>query len=172
MKLIGKGTFTKAYLLESGEVLLKSCDPIKECMAHGWFPDSGLFPTLSFENWDTYEPSYKMKYYPKVKSLKASLVPRDYKFYSLLRKLSIGWVARSYDLLGVWRKAFESLPQEFEEEKEALISAIEACANFGQDVLFEISPINVAVDNGRLVLLDCFFLKSKLMEVKSSKSRY
>lgn len=163
MKLIGKGTFTKAYLLESGEVLLKSVDPIKECMAHGWFPDSELFPSISFEDGET----YKMKYYPKVSSLKNTLNERSYSLYLALRKLRVGYVKNSYDLLDKWRKAFDSLPSEFEQEKEDLISAIEACSNFDSDVSFEISPRNVAVDNGKLVLLDCFFLKSELVKQTS-----
>lgn len=48
MKLIGKGAFTKAYLLDNGRVQLHSCCPFKECMAHGWFPESDLFPKLTF----------------------------------------------------------------------------------------------------------------------------
>ena len=165
MKLIGKGTFTKAYLLESGEVLLKSVDPIKECMAHGWVPVSELFPSVSLEDCET----YKMKYYPKVSSLKNTLNEKSYRLYSALRKLSVGYVRNSYDLLDEWRKAFDSLPSEFEQEKEDLISAIEACSNYGTDVSFEISPRNVAVDNGNLVLLDCFFLKSELIKQTSKK---
>jgi len=47
MKLIGKGAFTKAYLMDDQTtVFLKSSCPIKEVMALGWFPDSSLFPVL------------------------------------------------------------------------------------------------------------------------------
>jgi hypothetical protein len=47
--------------------------------------------------------------------------------------------------------------------------AVEACANYGSDVMFEISPRNVAVHNGNLILLDCFFIKSKLREVRDKR---
>ena len=69
MKLIGKGSFTKAYL-SNNEVYLDSCDPIKECISFGWFPESRLFPKI--EN-DSKSGMYKMKYYPKVRSLKNNL---------------------------------------------------------------------------------------------------
>ncbi|UZT50044.1 hypothetical protein [Enterobacter phage 01_vB_Eclo_IJM] len=50
-----------------------------------------------------------------------------------------------------------------------VLMALDACANFGSDIQFEISPRNVRAVNGKLILVDCFFLVSKLQEVRSSK---
>lgn len=168
MQLIGKGAFTKAYLCEDNSVFLKSECQIKECMSFGWFPDSYLFPKI---NGTDNMGEYTMKYYPKVTSLKSSLEPRQYRFYKLLKGLSIRWAHNKYDLYNEWHKAFESIPDEFAEERDSILEALDACANYGSDINFEISPRNVAVDNGKLVLLDCFFLISNLNEVKSRKSK-
>lgn len=168
MKLIGKGSFTTAYLLEDNSVLLYSNDPIKECMSWGHFPTSRLFPEVKFSE-HTFDQfgnnTYTMKYYPKVHSLKNALCERDYRLYQLLRKLpsSIN-VRNKCDLYSLWYKTFNTIPDEFKEEREEIIEALDACANHGTDINFEISPRNVAVDGNELVLLDCFFMSSKLQE--------
>ena len=46
VSLIGRGTFSRAYLRRDGRVLLKSDDPMKEAMALGFFPRSRLFPRI------------------------------------------------------------------------------------------------------------------------------
>ena len=158
MKLIGKGTFTHAFLIDDNTVALHSTDPLKECMAHGWFPDNRLFPIVE----QTDHNVYTMKYYPKVRSLKNSLNERDYTLYTILRKLRIVQPANNYMKLDAWRAAFNTIPGEYSTEREALLDALDACCNYGTDINFEISPRNVAVDNGNLVLLDCFFLTSAL----------
>lgn len=166
MKLIGKGSFTKAYLQDNGKVLLKSVDPIKECMAFGWFPEHRLFPAV--EQIDT--GMYEMQYYPKVASLKQNLTAEDWALYKELKALFDAYQAPSnkYDGYSTWYTAFadSDLPEEI---KEVLLGALDACSNMGPDIMFEISPRNVAVDNGRLVLLDCFFQTSMLQKVRNSK---
>ena len=161
---IGQGRFTTAYRLEDGTVKLVSCDYVKECMSLGWFPKHRLFPTIFRTDYgENGYQEYQMKYYNQPKSLKTVLCPRDYRLYRLLRKLEdtppIG--SFSYD---IWINRFSTLPDEFKHEREALLGAVEACSNYGDDVAFEISPRNVGVYRQRLVLLDCFFLKSQLME--------
>lgn len=172
MKLIGKGTFTKAYLLECGtSVFLESTCPIKECMSLGWFPESTLFPEI--ERLDDIEKqskivyTYKMEFYPKPLSLKTELEPREYLLYQELRKLKITPPMNRHLLFNEWHKAFNSLPDEFRLESEILREALDACGNFGSDIAFEISPRNVRVKNGKLILLDCFFSVSKLNETRS-----
>jgi len=166
MKLIGKGAFTKAYLQDNGKVLLKSVDPIKECMALGWFPEHRLFPTVEMIDTGMYE----MQYYPKVTSLKQNLTAEDWELYKELRALFDTYKAsvNKYDGYSSWYKVFSTsdLPEEI---KELLLEALDACANVGSDIMFEISPRNVAVDNGRLVLLDCFYQTSILQQVRNSK---
>ena len=42
-------------------------------------------------------------------------------------------------------------------EKEALLEMVDGLRNYCEAVAFEISPRNVTVRSGKLVLLDCFF---------------
>jgi len=168
-KLIGKGTFTKAYLLNSGKVELHSIDPVKECMALWGFGDSYLWPIIE----RTDDEIYTMDYFPKTPSLKNSLEPRQYQLYSALRKLKPLWGysrPQDWEYSDHWRKQFESLPIEFEEEKQALLEAVDSLGNYGQDIQFEISPRNVRAINGKLCLLDCFFFVSQLQLVNSRKA--
>lgn len=167
LKLIGKGTFTKCYELNDTTVLLKSSDPIKECMAHGWFPESGLFPKVEFSAIDGF---YEMEFYPRVKSLKNSLDTDQYQIYKDLQEVmkNIKYSDNMYDSCDLVYDAFEQI--ENEELKEVMIEALHACTNYGSDVAFEISPRNVAVKNGKLILLDVFFMKSALNKVRGNKS--
>ena len=163
MKLIGKGAFTKAYLTEDNKVFLRTVDPIKECMAYGWFPECYLFPTVELTD---EIGEYTMEYYPKVSSIKNNVSPRQWRLYQALRKLDY-YTGRNPNMMqDHWHKQFDSLPSEFRKEKEMLKHALDACANYGSDVCFEISPRNIATKGNKLVLLDCFFMSSKLNEVR------
>lgn len=164
LKLIGKGAFTKCYQLNDTTVLLKSEDPVKECMAHGWFPDSDLFPKVEFSSIDGF---YEMEFYPRVKSLKNNLNDDQYQIYKDLRVAmnNVSYTGNMYDSYQAVYNAFNQLDDE--ELKETILEALDACANCGSDVAFEISPRNVAVKNGKLILLDVFFMKSALNEVRS-----
>ena len=156
LKRIGKGSFTTAYLMDNDKVLLKSSDPIKECMAMGWFPNSHLFPKVKFGDVDN---EYIMNYYPKQTSLKNTLKPKHYAFYKELRRL---WedLPFNYDVYTL-RTHFRYLTDK--RKSAILIEALEACMNYGSDICFEISPRNVAVGKtGNLILLDCFYIKSLL----------
>ncbi len=165
LKLIGKGAFTKCYKLNDTTVLLKSIDPIKECMTHGWFPDSELFPKVEFSSIDG---CYEMEFFPRVSSLKNNLDADQYQIYKDLREVfnnletSIN-IRQGYSLI---YKGFEQLDNE--ELKEIMLEALDACSNCGSDVGFEISPRNVAVKNGKLILLDVFFMKSALNKVRTN----
>ena len=166
MQLIGKGLFTKAYRKDKTTVLLKSDDPIKECMSMGWFPESRLFPKIVRTNCGEYE----MKYYEKVSSLKKSLTETHYEMYEELRKVSknIKRTSNIYDGLFNVRDGFKMIKDR--RLKEIMIRAVEACSNYGSDVEFEISPRNVAVTKtGKLILLDCFFMKSKALNIRKTK---
>lgn len=170
-KLIGRGTFTKAYMWGAKQVLLISEDHIKEAMAHGWFPESRLFPEIKYTETDG---EYIMDYYPRVSSLKNALDPEEYQLYQELRYIfsNRAYVANPYDLYHYWYEVFGEYPfshSEAEDIREALQEALNACGNWGTDICFEISPRNVAVKDGKLVLLDCFFIRKQLakkMEIK------
>lgn len=170
-KMIGKGTFTTAYMWGTDEVLLKSTDHIKEVMAHGWFPESPLFPVV--RPTDT-QGEYLMEYYPRTRGLKGPLDAEEYQLYKELRFLFSEFKVPSnkHDLYHKWYKTFEAYPfshTDAEDIRGALLEALDACSNYGTDVNFEISPRNVAVKDGKLILLDCFFLTTQLNQVRGSK---
>lgn len=153
MKLIGSGAFSKVYH-EAGSpyVYINSTDPVKECMALGWFPTSRVFPKIKFSDNPKYR--YKMRYYPRVRSLKSSLDTAEWGKYQALRCMYK--VTRSLSL----EDAFKTLP--YRGLRNALIDSIDALANYGEDVCFEVSPRNVAAWGGKLILLDTFFMRSAL----------
>ena len=166
MKKIGKGAFTTAYLTTDNKVLLKSMDPIKECMALGWFPTCYLFPTV--ENTDQHN-EFIMEYYPKVSSLKSNLSPRQWRLYKALRNLEPFQGKNKHMAYNHWWDQFGSLHSEFRNEKEMLQEALTAASNCGSDIAFEISPRNVATKNNKLVLLDCFFSISTLQMLSAQE---
>lgn len=154
--IIGKGLFTTCYLQKDKKtVVLKSTDGIKECMSMGWFPSNNCFPKVEYIE----QGLYKMKYYRKEPSLVKALKYKQYRIYKQLRSLRVGHIKNNYDLLDAWRNEFKKVSNKT--IRNALINAIEACSNYGSDVCFEISPRNVAVNNGNLILLDCFFIHSE-----------
>ena len=165
MKLIGSGSFTKVYRQGNSKfVHIKTCDPAKECMAMGWFPNARCFPKVKESNKPGYD--YKMTYYPKTQGLKQALRPKEYAKYQALRSLFNDFSYGGYE--------FDELYKAFEGLKDKTLSynmceALNALSNYGSDVKFEISPRNVAVTaTGTLILLDVFFFKSKLWEVRGS----
>lgn len=158
-KLIGKGAFTKAYLLDSGNVLLDSCCPIKEIMSLGWFPNSYLFPELK-----RVEQGYEMEYYPRVSSLKQNLNLRNWKYYKELRRvasnISSGTMYGEWDGYHLISNAFQGIKYKY--LRDNMLEALDSAVNVGGDLGFEISPRNVATKKGRLVLLDVFYHKGTL----------
>lgn len=174
MKKLGQGSFTTAFLEDSGTVLLHSVDFVKECAGYGWTPEHRLFPEI--ERLEDVSPNndlraYRMEYFPRVKSLKSNLEPREWLLYQTLRKLSIvmGAGHDRHNFSQRWREEFQTLPDEFEDEKQGLLEMVDALANYGEDACFEISPRNVAVKEGKLILLDCFFLHSQLTASRENK---
>lgn len=152
-------------------VELVSCDHIKECISLGWFPDSRLFPDV--KQIDDYDENgifkvYHMEFFDRPRSLKSAMTARDWKLYQILRKLDIGYCERDCDSFQQWHDQFETIPDEYAEEREEIQQALDACANYGSDIGFEISPRNVAVKDGQLILLDCFFVKSQLRKLRNA----
>lgn len=165
MKLIGKGLLSKVYQLNEKQVLIKSVCYVKECLGNEWVR-STIFPTL--QRTDNYG-EYICEYYPKVKSLKESLEPKQYAIYQELRRLSIGFVKNKYDLLDEWRKQFETVTNK--RFKDGLLEMCDEICNYGTQISFEISPRNVAVKNGKLILLDCFFVADQAEKIRSTKNK-
>lgn len=153
---IGQGHFTKCYNTSKPQtVYLDSRDPVKECMAHGWFPNSRYFPKVSF-----YKGGYTMRKYTPLSKLRGSakevLKGSHYNLYcELKRHLSgkMGYCTIKDQLFNIKNRA----------AREAIDSALSGLTNYGEDICFEISPRNVAVTkSGCLILLDCFFIHSHL----------
>jgi len=177
LKQIGRGAFTRCYYVSEKEVLLLSSCPIKEAMAHGWFPRHSMFPAIkwdesiedsAYKNMSVY--SYRMKNYgPTQTGLKSLLTERQYKLYKELNHISSLMPPspfRSHDKYHFYNDAFNASKILTPKQKEALIEALSACSNYGADVTFECSPRNVRAVKGKLVLLDCFFMASALMKVR------
>lgn len=165
LKQIGKGLFSKVYRLNENEVLIKSICQVKECISNEWHNSVDIFPELKRVEDET----YICEYYDAVKSLKESLNPEHYAIYKELRSLSVGYVKNPYDLYSEWYKQFETLSNI--EYKEALLDMIDNLSNYGSQISFEISPRNVAVKEGRLILLDVFFMQDQANHVRGSKSK-
>ncbi len=166
-QLIGKGAFTKAYLGTDGNVYLNSSCPIKECMAQGWFPSSRVFPKIEKLDYQ----KYKMRYYPRVSRLKSELDPKEWEKYKNLRQIFNGSFMRkplnSACLIEFWYKEFDKVQNKT--LRQHLKDAIEACSNVSRAPDFEISPRNVTVSNGKLILLDVFFCRDELEKTRKPR---
>jgi hypothetical protein len=168
LKLIGKGMFSVCYRESENTVLIASEDPVKECMGTGWFPDSPLFPKVERVACGL----YRMPYYAKVSSLKSALDPDQWVIYQALRAMVKASVfsGRNPDFrIDFVRKQIDTLQDET--LRETLSEAVDALANYGADIGFEISPRNVAVSDGKLILLDCFYFTTKVHAVSTGRDR-
>lgn len=160
---VTRGMFSKAFIY-SDKVLIESCDPVKECISLGWFPDSELFPIVKQSELESYNEDmqvYEMPRYTTSRNVKDLIKSEHYKkIYLPLRKLykNLSYGMNPYN----WQLDFTNAVERSElskELQEILISAYEACMNFSHKVRFEISPRNVAADADKnLILLDVFFI--------------
>ena len=174
LKLIGKGAFSKVYTsLELDYVVITKGDYIKEAMAFNWFPDSIHFPKIE-EIKIGNEYFWKMKKYNKTKKIKDLLIETDFIFYKKLQKIykeNLSIFLNKKDLNDSYNVLYKLFSESSltEDQKELMVDALSACSNYGSDVGFEISPRNIYIDNNRLILGDCFFIKSQLIEIRQSK---
>ncbi|QGH72543.1 MAG: hypothetical protein [Myoviridae sp. ctThM1] len=163
-KLIGKGTFTKAYQISETEVEIVSICPAKECYA--LFSQGNTFAPV-IEKIDYREDGfsvYNMPLYPKVTAPKKQLNAKAYAIYSELRKISCQY-NMSYNS---FVEAVEALNLS-EDDKEQIIDIASDVANAidCDDMGFEISPRNITTDdNGNLIMLDCFFSRKLLRSTR------
>lgn len=170
---IGRGLFSAVYEGPTYDaVTVLTVDYAKECMGLGWFPRHRLFPVLEGGDWHPELESvrvYTMKRYDPSRAVVSKLCKHDANLYRALRKLPCCFA----DDAGFdhWREQFLTLPDAFSDEREALVEAVEAMSNYGSDVMFEISPRNVAVEDGKLILLDCFFMASQCVAEKATSGR-
>lgn len=154
MELIGKGRYSTAYK-HNGLVYLKSSDNVKECMANGWYPNSNFFPKVERSTMPGFQ--YVMPLYQTTRAPKRDLIPAHYEIYKQLRELfSKNMYYHHNDGYEHWNRLFKTIKNR--SVKSALKGALDALTNYGTDIAFEISPRNIAINKGKLILLDCFFL--------------
>ena len=159
MKLIGQGSFSRVYLKDADEVLIVSRDKVKAAMSECYWPNSRLFPRIKYVGENVNGTStYSSRYYPRVRSLKLSLEPKEWEFYLFLRSLD-RWPERHYEYEHL-SKQFSSIP--WRSKRENMLKALDCLRMYSDDICFEISPRNVAVWKGKLILLDTFFFRHQL----------
>lgn len=165
MEEIGSGSFTTAFRLKNGKVLLKSKDPIKQHMAEGNFPKSRLFPTVTLvkEATEFCRARYEMEYYEQPANIYEALNSSQKEFYD--EHIRYFYVITGYNRIV---DAFSKLPEKFAYEREIMLEAVHSLKEYGNDIIFENPLQNLAIKNGQLVLLDCFFLRSVLTEVREN----
>lgn len=173
MKLIGEGFFTKCFDAGEGSVELHTFCNIKPAYAE-WGVGSGrLFPSMTkidvrYDHQDIAVTILKCKRYPKVASLKTALAPAQYALYLALRAIAaeaIGW-GSSRQFAGKVRTA----KNVHWRHREDIATAVDDVHNYASNVGIDISPRNVAVDNGRLVLLDVFFDADQALAIWTGKT--
>jgi hypothetical protein len=173
LKVIGRGAFTRCY--DNGDtVLLVSSCPVKECMSCGFWSDSDLFPAIERIDYKDNSQLFKMKKYNKQKSLKQSLLPEEYQKYKMLCDFAKIWYSKTCNIKNqnLRHTEFCKLVQNSEltdELKNALLESADGLANYTSNIGFEISPRNIAVDNGKLILLDVFFSVDHLINTRKGK---
>jgi len=195
---IGRGMFSRVFKRENQDfVTIISKDKAKECAAifslsHPDFPKSEiLFPKISFldncgridekdkginreiiskiENFAPDYNIYRMKYFPRVKSLKSRLKPLQWALYKELRGIMdrTGYFRDNWDRINNYRKLFLEMGENLNKSfpgggiyGEIMNNAIDSLLNYGSSIRFEISPRNISVDSeGNLILLDVFFFQ-------------
>lgn len=158
-KLIGEGTFSRAYQTSENTVELVSICPAKECYAL-FSKSNPLAPNMEKDH--SQVNTFKMPLYPHIDP-RVSLNKRGLEIYEELRDLN--YMGCGY---GEFCGKINSSHNLTEEEKKNIISlASDVCnAIDPDDMRFEICPANVTCDSlGNLIMLDCFFSMEKLAEV-------
>ena len=164
---IKRGSFSKVFIHDDCNIvdIVTQCYA-KECMSLGWFPDHPLFPKVLHSEKEGID--YHMKKYD-VKFKKGNLNADQWVIYKVIRNIAQQFQALSYaertscrlvDILEAHRNALG------DDITDVIIDAAHAMANYGHHIGFEVSPRSCATDDGKLVLLDCFFNPEQLARVQ------
>jgi hypothetical protein len=166
LSLIGKGSFTLCYDNGNSVLLVSNC-PVKECNALGWLSDSRLFPKIERLDFTDDLQLFKQEKFTKVKSLKTALHKKEYDLYLQLRELASAYqckyIKNPHDRHQIFVDTVKA-SKIHHAYKKALIEAVDGLANYTSKIGFEVSPRNVAVKNGKLILLDVFFSIDQLQK--------
>lgn len=188
-KRIGRGSKTVAYRLGgkengSGDVYIRTADPVKECMWCGFMPDSPLLPVIEHvDEWDlNFDAS--MKYYENTgKKFKVKNLNEESKiiYDGLQTLLRISYASNYEEGLEEFRKKGSSKVTMNVSRLDRFIKALDwfggsigvsddtlndlyhmtnAIRNYSDSnhAFFEMQQFNLAEDDGQLILLDCFYI--------------
>ena len=166
---VKRGSFTTCYVFDNN-VLLKSRDVVKECIANGWFPDSEHLPEIArcnLEADDSYNTRcYESPRYVTNRSVKSIVCEKDYhEIYLPLVKMfkDAPWHGLSHGERQIEFHTAIDCSTVRDDIKGIIKDCYDALLSYDHCVGFEISPRNVAATQpGTLILLDCFYIVTHL----------
>ena len=158
---LGKGLFSKAYIVQTSNgpyVLLYSTDYIKEVLA--LYADKSNPHVPKIWRYDT--NIYLMPYYRPL-TLKYRVAWKEYRTLEKLWKRAKYKSIIGYQAIEEFISLCKLSPHISKNIVAALQEIYDVSLNYGQDILFEIAPRNLGVNNnGQLILRDiCFVIGQK-----------
>jgi len=157
-----RGAFSKVTFSECGKFAkITSQDMAKECLVMWGYGESDMWPEIErqydMETQDSDDQVFVMPKYDQPRSLKAALLPEEWEKYQALRKTP--WHMAGYGKFCELYRLAQTLPYGL---SDVICEALDSLANYGDTWAIEVSPRNVAVKNGRLILLDIFYDRKAL----------
>lgn len=152
-----RGTFSRVTFSDCGKFAkVTTQDMAKECHALWGFGESDMWPEIErvhdMENPTSDDQVFVMPKYDQPRSLKSALLPEEWAKYQALRKCP--WHMVGYRKFFDLYKLAQTLPHGLD---SVICEALDSLANYGDTWAIEVSPRNVAVKDGRLILLDIFY---------------
>lgn len=169
-KYIGKGSFSKAYLVQDKVYIINyNDDPSKECLAMFCQGYSKHIPVIEYlGHTNKGKQVFSMPYYKKLttkhktawaqgKEIRQYLVRAPYNPSLKKPWLYHEWILKNLEALNV--------PIEL---KEAISTIVENAKNYGDDCLLEANKANLGVDNdGNLILRDILCFESSIKQARN-----
>ena len=159
-KRIGTGSFSQAYQQKDGKVIIVSDDPVKKLMSKGVLPDHRMFPKVTMIAPETRRTDgiYEMEYYSIVRDMpeeeiRKQLSKRQWYLLSTLRTI----YCANGSPEEIKKQLTRQMAKCFHREMHLLFTAIDAVHATGVRANCEFQCMNLAVRDGKIVFLDCFF---------------
>ena len=159
---IGSGSWSSCFVQQDGTVVIKSKDFCKKLMSKEGWPKHRTWPKLKcirLET-DTEEPLYQMERLEIISKcsevyIKSNLSKRQYRWYKVLQEIDMlgGSIERQKTTLT------QKIPKEFHREMKRIFEALEYIWSLEGEANFECQDFNLAIKDGYVVLLDCFYPK-------------
>lgn len=172
-KILGKGTFSVCRDNQDGTVTLTSVCPCKFNLFYVSELQSSRFPKVKHMDTESRGnfkiTKYVMKKYDKLKSVKSNLLPAEYAFYKELKKIEQDY-HKSLDFRLINLEYLINKSNLHYKRKKLLIDSAYAAVggNRVAKLGFEIAKRNLAVANGKLILLDVFFDQGTYISLRST----